>query len=85
MDFALPVVSTDVGALHEIVVPGENGELVAEGAEVELAAAIESVLCDPEKAKRYGENSQRRVRDEYTSEKMVRRTEELLILQHSSH
>lgn len=84
MDFALPVVSTDVGALRELVTPGENGELVTEGAEEDLAAAIETVLRDPDKAKRYGEQSQRRVREEYRSEKMVRRTEELLIRLHSS-
>jgi len=74
MDHALPIVATDVGALREIVTPGVNGELVAPGAEEDLAAAIEKILADPEIGRRYGEDSQRKVRDQYGAQEMVGRT-----------
>ena len=82
MDSALPVVATEVGALREIVSPGENGELVAVGAEEELAAAIEKILLDSEMARRYAERSQRVVGDRYGVERMVRTTEDLLLRLH---
>jgi glycosyltransferase involved in cell wall biosynthesis len=78
MDFGLPVVATEVGAMREIVRPGENGELVRPGDEEELAARLGSILADRDAARTYGDRSQRIVLERYTSERMVRLTEELI-------
>ena len=50
----LPVVSTRVGGIGEIVDTGKNGYLVAPGDAGALARAIEKVLDDPARAKRLG-------------------------------
>ena len=42
----VPVVSTRVGAVEDIVIEGETGELVPPGDEPALAAAIERRLLD---------------------------------------
>ncbi len=79
MDAALPVVATDVGALRELVTPGENGELVPPGSADALSGAILRILSDPARARAYGEESQRRVARQYRVGRMVRETEELLL------
>jgi glycosyltransferase involved in cell wall biosynthesis len=45
----LPVVSTDVGYVQDIVVPGETGFLVPEGDVAGLARGIEAALADRER------------------------------------
>jgi glycosyltransferase involved in cell wall biosynthesis len=50
----LPLVSTDVGAIHEIVRPGTNGELVPAGQLVPLIDALRRLIVDPELRSRYG-------------------------------
>ena len=42
----VPVVSTQVGSVADIVVPGETGRLVSPGDEEALAAAVEAMLRD---------------------------------------
>jgi glycosyltransferase involved in cell wall biosynthesis len=60
MAAAVPVVARRTSALPEIVVEGETGLLVG-GSPEELAAAIESVLADPVRARAMGEAGRRRV------------------------
>lgn len=50
----LPVVSTRVGGIGEIVDPGKNGYLVAPGDPRALAGAIERILADPARARKLG-------------------------------
>ncbi len=79
MDAGIPAVATDVGALRELVVPGETGELVAPADPEALAASILRVLTDPARARMYGENSQARIADRFRVETMVHETERLLL------
>ena len=51
----LPVVATRVGGVAELVQEGESGLLVAPGDAEALAAAIDTLLRDPERARRMGE------------------------------
>lgn len=46
MRFGLPVLATTAGAAHEIVTHGHNGFLVAPGAAVPIASAIEQLAYD---------------------------------------
>lgn len=48
MAMELPVVSTDISGISELVKPNNNGMLVPEKNELALAQALESLICQPE-------------------------------------
>ncbi|MFM7617599.1 MAG: glycosyltransferase family 4 protein [Actinomycetes bacterium] len=64
MSAAVPVVARRTSALPEIVVDGGTGLLVGAGPE-ELAAAIEAILGDPERARAMGEAGRRRMLERF--------------------
>lgn len=72
-----PVVATDVGGIPEIVVPGETGLLVSPGDPDALAAAIDDLLRQPEKARALAVRGQRRAREWFSIETVVQRHEAL--------
>jgi glycosyltransferase involved in cell wall biosynthesis len=51
----LPLVSTRVGAIHEIVQPGATGELVTPGDLDALTEALRRLVVDPELRRAYGD------------------------------
>jgi glycosyltransferase involved in cell wall biosynthesis len=56
--FGLPLVLTDrVGAAADLLVPGENGELVQSGDVEQQAAALARLADDPERRERFGRRS----------------------------
>jgi glycosyltransferase involved in cell wall biosynthesis len=55
MAAGLPVVASDVGGVHELVVGGETGLLVRPGDPDELAAALRALLADRELRRRLGD------------------------------
>ena len=55
----VPVITTPVGAIPEVVEPGRNGLLVTPGDVAGLAAAIRHVLENPELRHRMGEAARR--------------------------
>ncbi len=54
MSFGLPVISTDVAAIPELVADGVTGRLVPPRDGAALAAALEAVLSDPEGSRTMG-------------------------------
>jgi glycosyltransferase involved in cell wall biosynthesis len=72
-----PVVATRVGGTPEVIRGGEHGLLVSPGDPQVVADAILAVLDDPALAARLSANGRRRVKDEFSFEAVVRRTEEL--------
>lgn len=72
----VPCVSTDVGACREILegrpneenAIGEGGMVAPVGATLEIAAAVASLLEDPQRLRLYGDRLQRRVRENYRAE-----------------
>lgn len=72
-----PVVATAVGGIPEIVVHDETGVLVPPGNPIALAAAIEALLRDPDRARALGARGQRRAREKFSIELTVKRHEEL--------
>lgn len=78
MSLGIPVVATRVGALDEMVTDGVEGRLVAPGSAEALAAAMLDVLADPERARRMGLAARERVARDYSIERVVRETEELM-------
>jgi glycosyltransferase involved in cell wall biosynthesis len=71
---SLPVVATSVSAVPEVVVDGETGLLVGEGEVDAVAAALDELLADPERARRLGAAGLERARSEFSVARMTERT-----------
>ena len=67
----VPVVATAVNAVHELVVPGETGLLVAPRRPAQLASAIRYLLEAPEEAGRMAAAARARLGDQH-SERALR-------------
>jgi len=57
MSFGLPVVSTDAGAIPEVVLHGQSGLLVEAGNIQDLSAAMSSLIDSPDMRKDMGEHA----------------------------
>jgi glycosyltransferase involved in cell wall biosynthesis len=73
-----PVIATPMGAIPDVVVPGETGELVPPRDPAAMAAAIRRLADDPAARARYGAAGRERYLAEYTEDKCVERMIELL-------
>lgn len=70
---AKPVVATAVGGTPELVASGETGLLVPPGDTDALAAALRTVLDDPDGARKMGEAGRARVLQEFTADAAAHR------------
>jgi glycosyltransferase involved in cell wall biosynthesis len=81
MAAGLPVVSTAVGAIPEVIIEGQGaadtGLLCPAGDADRLAAALLTVVRDPARAQAMGEAGQRRARALFDLREMTRRYEDL--------
>lgn len=66
MHHGLPIVSTRIGAVPDLVQHGANGLLVEVGDVEDLAACLDRLLADPETRRKLGERSLERARDGHT-------------------
>jgi glycosyltransferase involved in cell wall biosynthesis len=57
MSWELPVITTPVGGIPEVVIPHQNGLLVKAGDVRELSQAMQSLICDRESITRLGKNA----------------------------
>jgi glycosyltransferase involved in cell wall biosynthesis len=79
MAAGLPVVATAVGGVREVVVDGQTGFLVPAQDPSSLVNALLQLANDPGLRTRMGQAGQRRVREHFSLEAMVRQTEQLYI------
>lgn len=77
MEGGLAVVATAVGGVPDLVADGVNGLLVKPRDPDALAAAIATLLDDPERRRAMGERGRERRRAEFGIDAMVRRVERL--------
>ncbi|MEW6680261.1 MAG: glycosyltransferase, partial [bacterium] len=75
----LPIISTNVGGIPELVVDGETGILIKPFDVNGLAKAIEELLVDKEKRKKMGEAGYNRIKNEFSLKKMVKETENIYL------
>jgi len=74
MACSLPVVSTKVGGIKDVVLDGETGILVSPRSPVEIVEAVNKLLGDPLLAKRMGEKGRKRVEKEFSWETIAQKT-----------
>lgn len=72
MACAKPVIATDVGAVHEMVAPGESGVLVPSNDLQALVTALRWLLSDRLVAGQMGQRARATVEDRFALEAMVR-------------
>jgi glycosyltransferase involved in cell wall biosynthesis len=74
MALSVPVLSTSVSAIPEVVVDGETGWLVPPGNADALAESLRDALTHPGEMRQRGENACQRLEAQFTSQMMVERT-----------
>jgi glycosyltransferase involved in cell wall biosynthesis len=70
----VPVVSSDAGALPEVVADGETGLVIPSGSVVALADALVRLANDPAERRRMGNAGANRARERFSLEAMVEGT-----------
>ena len=79
MATGLPVVSTNIGGIPEMVIQNETGFLLQPGDAVGLAAAVEKIIDDRALAERLGRAGYERAQELFSIEKNVRELCALLL------
>ncbi|MBU1616093.1 glycosyltransferase, partial [bacterium] len=77
MSASLPVVATDVGGVSELVQDGVTGILVPPGDGEAMASGIRRLLQDPDLRERMGASGLKKIRQEFSFERMVEQMEEI--------
>ncbi len=75
----IPVVSSDVGGLRSLVIDGTTGLRVPPDNALALAAALRTLIGDPDYAKKLARAGRRRMVEEYSIERMIIQTESIYI------
>lgn len=73
MALGLPVVASDIPALREVLEEGRNAQLVASGSAEALAFALQGLLDDPERMRRFGRRSRERFEERFTIDRSTSR------------
>jgi glycosyltransferase involved in cell wall biosynthesis len=79
MAMQVPVISTNVGGLPEVVDDGKTGILAPPGDVDALSKAIKYLLENPEVKLEMGRNARNRVLERFTIEENVRKTEHIFL------
>lgn len=77
MAAGLPVISTPLAGVPEMVEPDVNGELVPERDPAALCAALERLISDPARARRLGDRGRQIAREKFSIETSARQLSDL--------
>jgi len=77
MATGLPVISTDVGSVREVVRDGENGVIVPPKDVDALTSALSSMLADPDRMAAFGDAGRKIVEESFRLEDMCRKREQV--------
>lgn len=81
MAYYLPIISTNVGGIPDVVRDGENGLICKSGDATSLAECIESLLKDPDLRRRMGYNGYRILHKFFTIEVFEKKMHDILLEQ----
>jgi colanic acid/amylovoran biosynthesis glycosyltransferase len=84
MAAGLPVISTPLGGIPEMVEHDVNGELVPERDPAAICAAIDRLISDPERARRLGDRGRQIAQEKFSIETSARALIELFQGTHDS-
>jgi glycosyltransferase involved in cell wall biosynthesis len=79
MAAGLPVISTPLGGVPEMVEHEKSGELVPEHDPVAICAAMERLITDPARPRKFGERGREMAREKFSIEANVRKLRTLLL------
>ena len=79
MAAGLPVISTPLGGIPEMIEHEINGELVPEHDPAAICAAMERLIADPARARKFGDRGQEMARKKFSIEANVRKLRTLLL------
>ena len=79
MAAGLPVISTPLGGIPEMIEHEINGELVPEHDPAAICAAMERLIADPARAREFGDRGQEMARKKFSIEANVRKLRTLLL------
>ena len=79
MAAGLAVISTPLGGIPEMVDHEINGELVPEHDPAAICAAMERLIADPVRARKFGDRGQEMAREKFSIEANVRKLRTLLL------
>jgi glycosyltransferase involved in cell wall biosynthesis len=74
-----PVVATNVGGMHELVVDGVSGRLVPRGDAAALARALEDVLAATDTGAAFAARARRDLLERFSAERMLDRVHEVYL------
>jgi glycosyltransferase involved in cell wall biosynthesis len=77
MAAGLPVISTPLAGVPEMVEPDVNGELVPERDPAAICAALERLISDPARARRLGDRGRQIAREKFSIETSARQLQRL--------
>lgn len=77
MSSGLPVIATRVGGNPELVMDGQTGHLVEREDITGLSEAMQDLVANDEKRRRFGAAAYRRVEDEFSIDRMVARYQQV--------
>jgi glycosyltransferase involved in cell wall biosynthesis len=77
MAAGLPVISTALGGIPEMVEHEVNGELVPERDPAAICAALERLISDPERARRFGDKGRQIAQEKFSIERSGRELRQL--------
>jgi glycosyltransferase involved in cell wall biosynthesis len=71
MALGLPIIASNIDAVREVVQEGCNATLVSPASTADLASAIEALLRDRERARRFGQCSRHIFEERFTLERSM--------------
>ena len=77
MAAGLPVISTPLAGVPEMVEPGVNGELVPEHDPEAICAAVERLLDNPERVRQLGDRGRQMATEKFSIQESARRLREI--------
>ena len=77
MSFGLPVITTPVGAIPEVIKDGENGFLIDPGDAKALSDRIITLIEDPGLRETMGKNNIKSINTEFAQEKMIEKIDRI--------